>query len=670
MIECDVENRRLQALYQYEILDTPREEVFDEVTRLLAYVCRTPVSLISFVDAERQWFKSEFGLGVQETERNVSFCSFAISKNVDIYIVPDTLNDPLFASNRLVLEPPRMRFYAGAPIVTSDGFSLGTVNVIDFVPRQLSAEQKDLLRFMARQVMSILELRYALRRAQRAEEFGRRLIESSRDCIIVLNSNGVVQSTYRGARHFFGIDEVDRYHGHSWPDLWEPHVRPQAVEAVESAKGGATGRFQAFRPTEGGEPRWWDVVVTPILEDAEAILLLSVARDITRSKELEQQLNSAKQSAEGANLAKDNFIAALSHELRTPLTPVLAAVSLMEKQGQIQAESIRHCLEIIRRNVCLEARLIDDLLDLTRIVRGKISLQLQEVDPFEVFQRVIETCTPAIEAKQIEVQLRAAGEATRVHGDSSRLQQVFWNLINNAVKFTSVGGRIGITVSSCGEQVEIEVTDSGMGIEPADLSRIFDAFEQLDQNITHHFGGLGLGLAISRRLVELHGGTITAESMGRGCGSSFRVRLPAARPAAQKTFADHSDGAHYHPCPLRRVLLVEDHPDTLQMIRELLEMSGCRVHTAANADEALRAASEDGFDVLISDLGLPGKTGFELMQELRRQGKQIGAIALSGFGRDEDIVKSRDAGFQEHLTKPVDVEQLITVIERLTASHA
>lgn len=377
----------------------------------------------------------------------------------------------------------------------------------------------------------------------------------------------------------------------------------------------------------------------------------------------------AKQAAETANSTKDQFLAVLSHELRTPLTPVLAAVSLMEKGGgggMLQTKA----LEIIRRNVELEARLIDDLLDLTRIARGKIVLERRPVAISEVLQSVAETCKPDIEGKNLLFSLDIENGTSLVNGDSSRLQQVFWNLVKNSVKFTSEGGSVGVACFDRGERVVVEVRDNGIGIESDALPKIFKAFEQADKKVTLQFGGLGLGLAISERLVTMHGGTIVAESPGKGQGATFRVELPLM-PGRETGVIDivreSVEAGRKGPFKngsSRRILLVEDHSDTAFMMQNLLETSGHKVTRAGDVAEALEAVKGGSFDLLISDLGLPDRSGLELMEELRRLGNPLKGIAVSGFGQEEDLRRSKEAGFVEHLTKPVDLEALNEAVER------
>jgi PAS domain S-box-containing protein len=382
---------------------------------------------------------------------------------------------------------------------------------------------------------------------------------------------------------------------------------------------------------------------------------------------LNRTLEQRAVALEEADRTKDRFLAVLSHELRTPLAPVLAAVSLLQREPD-QSEQTRRDLELIRRNVEMEARLIDDLLDVTRIAQGKVELDKRPLELSAVLQRAIEVCRPDIEASRLQFGFNCDSAPRIVLGDSGRLQQVFWNLLKNAVKFTPQGGCVGVVCYPDGQDhVVVEVHDSGVGLDPEAMPRIFDAFAQADRAVTRQFGGLGLGLAISKSLVELHGGTIEAFSEGQGRGSMFRVRWPVARagdltPTVSGSLP--SRGLPQGTGPLR-LLVVEDHGDMAEMMRVMLESEGHQVETAGDARTALQAACSGRFDMLISDLGLPGGSGLDLMRELRSRGITLPGIALSGYGQDKDLRESQAAGFSAHLVKPVDMERLFEAMDRI-----
>ncbi|MEO8439750.1 MAG: ATP-binding protein [Spartobacteria bacterium] len=389
--------------------------------------------------------------------------------------------------------------------------------------------------------------------------------------------------------------------------------------------------------------------------------VLFLVEDKTRDVRLRQELISA-------NAAKDQFLALLSHELRNPLSPVIAMVGELEARAP-NDPSVRQPLAVIRRNVELEARLIDDLLDVTRIAKGKLQLSFEVTSINETLQRAYEICREDIRQKNLEFEFRFRAENTFVNGDPARLQQVFWNLIKNAVKFTPKGGQIIVeTEDLSDERIAIRTIDNGIGIGQDKIAKIFNAFEQGQSSITRRFGGLGLGLAISKAMVRAHGGTLSVESAGSDRGATFSVVLNTVPAPAEKAAAPPA------PAPSARskgsrsrkshLLVVDDHHDTCMGMKMLLERRGYRITLAHSANQAIEKAQVEKFDLLISDIGLPDRSGYELMKELRAKNSLRG-IALSGFGMENDINQARAAGFSEHLTKPINFERLDEAIRNL-----
>src|SRR5437773_5443646 len=363
-----------------------------------------------------------------------------------------------------------------------------------------------------------------------------------------------------------------------------------------------------------------------------------------------------------SNLAKDHFLAMLSHELRTPLTPVLAAALALENEPALP-EEIHESLQMIRRNVELEARLIDDLLDLTRIDQGKVQLNLEIVDAHSLLQTAVEICQAEIDRKHLSRSLNLGARKVHMRADPARLQQIFWNLINNAVKFTPSEGKISISTGNTSKgELRVEIADTGLGIESQELPKIFDAFEQGGRT---QLGGLGLGLAISKALVEAHKGTITAQSAGRNKGSTFTLVFPTSERAAVQITPAVSPKLPEHQA--MRILLVEDHEDSNRSLTNLLRRRGYHVQSALNFQSALDLGTKHEFDVLISDLALPDGNGIDLMQTLHSTRPLLG-IALTGFGMEDDIRKCREAGFQHHLVKPIDLNKLDLLIQESAAA--
>ena len=392
--------------------------------------------------------------------------------------------------------------------------------------------------------------------------------------------------------------------------------------------------------------------------------ILGTYEDISDLRQAREALEHAKENAEAANRAKDQFIAILSHELRTPLTPVLATVTALQEMERLPA-ALRDDLDVIHRNVELEARLIDDLLDVTRIAQGKITLRQETVDAHSCLRSALGIFESAVESKYLKIVLKLEAREHFVWADPARLRQVFWNLFSNAIKFTPVHGRIEVHTLDDGARLRIEVADSGIGIEPDAMERIFTAFEQGELTRTRRFGGLGLGLSIAKALVEMHQGKLSASSAGKNQGAVFSVELPVVAPVVAPSAPVET--ARSQTMEPWRILLVDDHEDTLQILARLLRRWGYGVTIARSVQSALDRASEQHFDLLLSDLGLPDGSGSDVMRALKER-YNLPAIALSGYGTDEDVRTSLDAGFAEHLTKPVSFQALRMALRRFLVS--
>ncbi len=451
-----------------------------------------------------------------------------------------------------------------------------------------------------------------------------------------------------------------------------PDDRARADRAVRAALSpSGEGLFDMHYRTvgleNGGMLRWIRATGKSVFnEKREAIRFIGTVQDITALKKHDEELRNARDQAEAASRSKDNFLAALSHELRTPLTPVLMTTASLADDPRLPSD-VREQLTAAQRNIELEARLIDDLLDLTRISQGRLSLRLQPCDSHSLLLFALDIVRDEAQAKNQTLDLDFDSQRPLVTGDPARLQQLFWNLIRNAVKFTPVGGRISIRTSDLpGDRLAVTIQDSGIGIAPDALERIFKPFEQAGAGPEHQhrFGGLGLGLAIARAIAELHRGSLRAESAGSGQGASFTIELPDTTELPPPSKRLH-DGAPSQPSTLEsdarlqklRLLLVEDHKPTLEVLSRLLDRAGHHVTTASSVQAGLEAVSQHTFDGVISDLGLPDGSGLDLMRELKSR-YNLRGIALSGYGMEEDLIHSQEAGFLNHLVKPVNFTQL------------
>jgi len=524
-------------------------------------------------------------------------------------------------------------------------------------------------------VVAWLAGRVARRQAEASRRIEREVIFNEK---ILANMPSGIALVDPESRHFLQANQAFVDMAKRFGDLPEGRDIYEAIyDEVKIAPGEAIERVLAFGAPyqlvehafvdRGGMTRFVNVNLLRLQTSEQTIQgVLYLVEDKTRDMTLRQELI-------GANAAKDQFLALLSHELRNPLSPVIAMVGELEASAG-ESPDVRRALEVIRRNVELEARLIDDLLDVTRISKGKLQLSLETASVHEILQRSYEICREEIAAKDLKIEFRLRAERAYVEGDPARLQQVFWNLIKNSVKFTPAKGRIVIeTLNPTPDQVEIRTTDTGIGIESEQMDRIFNAFEQGQSSITRRFGGLGLGLAISKAMVHAHGGTIKAESGGKNRGATFIVTLATVAAPAVVAAAPESKGPRDVALKAKpaigsgpRVLVVDDHVDTCTGMKMMMERRGYRVTVAHTADEAVEKTEHEAFDLVISDIGLPDRSGYELMQELSAT-KNLRGIALSGFGMENDVTRARAAGFSEHLTKPINFDRLDEAIQMLLA---
>ena len=491
------------------------------------------------------------------------------------------------------------------------------------------------------------------------------LLANVRDSVIVTDLEGTITFWNQGATRLFGWESHEMI-GRPLIERLPPELRPLTAEWIARIRQGEefSGEWCDYRK-DGS--RVWIYAHTAPLRDASGrpVAIMGVSHDISGQKESQAEMTRARDSAEAANRAKDQFLAVLSHELRTPLSPVVMAVASMESDPDLP-ERLREDVSMVRRNVELESRLIDDLLDLSRVASGKLRLDMQPTHINQVLRHVIQSSTPEAASKDLSLHADLAAEQDLVRGDASRLQQVFWNLVRNAIKFTPPSGRIHVRSSNQGpDRVRVEVRDTGIGIAPELLPAVFNAFNQGDTRTTRQFGGLGLGLAIAKAIIEMHGGTIAAHSDGTSAGATFTIELATAKPATEEASASPDSDA-IPPASQERfhVLLVEDHADTARILAKLLNRSGFVVKTAGSVASALDLAASQAFDVIVSDIGLPDASGYDLMREVRRR-FGINGIALTGYGMDDDVRRSRDAGFAEHIVKPVNIAELRTVIARV-----
>jgi PAS domain S-box-containing protein len=499
-------------------------------------------------------------------------------------------------------------------------------------------------------------------RAAHSEQMFRMLVESVSDyAIFLLDATGHVATWNVGAQRIKGysLDEIVGRHFSIFYTEDEKHSGKCELELEVAAR---EGRFEdeGWRVRKDGSRFWANVVISAVRnERGELVGFSKVTRDLTERKAAEDE-RTARLAAEHANRAKDEFLAVLGHELRNPLAPIATALQVIKlrSDGELPRE-----YQVIERQLGHMMHLVDDLLDVSRIVQGKVVLKNERIELRTVIAKAIETANPLIDQRQHQLDVKRPARPLVVHGDDARLTQVFTNLLVNAAKYTDPGGRIVVTMRQVDDDIAVEIRDDGIGMEPALVARVFDLFMQGNRTSEHKRGGLGIGLALVRKLVGLHGGTVEASSPGPGRGSTFTVRLPSAEPRKLDSapVVLRSPAVEHAP---RRILLVDDNEDALMLLGDALAASGHDVRTAAGPAAAIEIARTFQPEIAILDIGLPDMDGYELASKLRDvQGNdKLHLIALTGYGQESDRARSAQAGFRMHFVKPVDIRRLRDVI--------
>ncbi|MGC4014722.1 MAG: PAS domain S-box protein [Luteolibacter sp.] len=635
-----------------------------------------------------------------------AFEKFGMPRNTPIFAptfagrgvvrIADVLQDPRYGTMSPHHGMPKghlpVRSYLAVPVISRRGDVLGGLFFGHPEPDIFTPESEEFMAALAAHASVAidnarlysdlekeLEQQRVLERALReSEALSSGVFDSTADCIKVVKPDGSLMRMNIPGLALFGLTDFDQIAGKRWQDLWPEAIRSTIESALESAVGGSTVRFQGECPTAAGVPKWWDVIVSP-LKDAlgDITRLTATSRDITALKAAEKEAEAATEEALRQGRMKDEFLATLSHELRTPLQAILGWTHLLKSPGLPETQR-GEGLDVIYRNAQSQTRIIEDLLDMNRILSGKIRLDIQTTSLGTILAEAVETVQPAAQAKGITFDVIPDLHPDHVAADRERLQQVFWNLLSNAIKFTPAGGRVEVRIERADSHLEAIIMDNGMGIEPEFLPFVFERFRQADPTTTRKHGGLGLGLAIVKNLVESHGGTIRAKSAGLGQGATFFVSLPLAslRPSSAKAAA-HSESST-PPVPtasLRlkgvRILVVDDEADGRQLVAHILSGAGATVRQADSVAAALEQITIECPDVLVSDIGMPGRDGYSLIRELRRaegKGRAMPALALTAYTRSEDRVRAIAEGFQMHLAKPADPDELLVLVASLAGA--
>jgi PAS domain S-box-containing protein len=511
--------------------------------------------------------------------------------------------------------------------------------------------------------------------------FQARLLSAVEQAVIASDLNGVVTYWNPFAESLYGWSAAEAVGARIVELTVAPDTESKAVEVMERVRQGQSWSGEFLVRRKDGTTFVAMVTDWPIYDLAGAMIgVVGVSVDLTETKAAEAELSrllqaerEARAEAERANTVKDEFLATMSHELRNPLNVILGYTEILLRHRDVeQSDFVKHAVEILKRNAQAQTQLVEDLLDLSRLHTGKLSLAIEHAVSFKsVVANAVETVRAAAAEKKVRLDFAVPSVDCLVTADPLRLQQIVWNLLNNAVKFTPSGGNVKIELAGTDSEAVLQVSDNGMGIDPAFLPSVFEMFRQADSSSSRKHGGMGIGLALVRQLVGLHGGSVSAGSEGSGKGARFTVRLPLSRETTITQADVTAPVVGERTLSHMRVLIIDDSPDTLEMLHHLLELEGARVSDASSGAEALRIAQHKEFDVVLSDISMPGMDGFEFLRQLRAipLHQNVPVMALTGFGRVEDVKRAMAEGFFSHVTKPLDADHLLEILRGLAREH-
>jgi PAS domain S-box-containing protein len=669
------EQQRRKALGAYGVLDTPPEARFNRITRLATALFDVPAAMINFIDEDRQWCKAQTGVGLKETERDLSFCAHTILSS-EVMVVEDATEDVRFAGNPFVEASPHIRFYAGAPLQTPDGHHVGTLCILDTDPRRFSTDDKKRLEDLAATVVSELELRREVHERKQvqaalseSESKFRGLVEQTNDWIWETDAEGhftYVSPQVEGmigypADEVLGkttFDFMDEVEARRFADIIEPHLEAgTSFSGLEQALRHRDGHVVVLETS--GSPKFD--------EDGTLIGFRGITRDITDRKRRERELVRARQEAEAAraeaeemNRLKSAFLANMSHELRTPLTSIIGFADLLRQRVGNTLKSYADRIHASGRRL-LDT--LDDVLVMARLESGAAQLEPQSFDLAAAARDIIEDARPRADEKGLAFRTDLPKETVPVQLDHDAVTRVLSNLVSNAVKFTDEG-EIRFGCWDRGDTVVAEVQDTGVGIEDEFRSALFDAFRQESSGMRRSHEGSGLGLAITRRLIDMMGGTIEVESE-KDAGSTFRITLPKeiGRPAGADEEGRTTGSLADRVTP--RVLLVEDNEDTQALFRDMLEDIGT-VEAAGSPEAARRAAQAGSYDAVIVDVNLvdPSTDSLALLRQLQSAGlsDDVPAVACTACALPGDREKFLEAGFDGYLAQPFRRDELLATL--------
>ncbi len=655
------ENERLENLRSYEILDTDSQKSFDAITKMASYLCGTPIALISLVDEHRQWFKSKIGVDINETPRNISFCAHAILDPENALIIDDASKDERFQDNPLVCAVPNLQFYAGHPIVTKEGFPIGTLCVLDYKPNMLNDKQKEMLQCLAEQTAELITL---FKQNNELETLSM-VVEKSSNMISIVDLKG---------RYEYANPMLLRKSGYKKTELIgktpaELHLGKETnLDYVDQLwKAAANHQFmeqELCLYNKMGNPFWAKVSITPVFDDhGQLRKYIGILNDVTDFKKKEEDLIKAKDEAKESLKLKEQFLSNMSHEIRTPMNGIIGVSNILMEDDSLTSKQ-KEYLGHIHYSAESLLSILNDILDFSKINSDKLTFETINFDLPELFDHLKGGIGILAKEKGIDFKIHLDDKLPRfVSGDPTRFNQILRNLVGNAVKFTEIGG-VDIHVSllkynASGPLVAVTITDTGIGIPAKRIDAIFDDFQQAHNYTTRKYGGTGLGMSIAKKLVERYGGKLSVKSKeGVGTECSFFIQLENPiietlinnKNAARAPHQEHSHGF--------RILLVEDNIINQIVGKNSLEKIGYSVDVADDGLMGVDMFRKNRYDLILMDVQMPGLNGLDATRLIRSMGSDIPILAMTASVMDHDKVKCLEAGMNHTLPKPIKPETL------------
>uniref|UniRef100_UPI00404AE1F0 response regulator n=1 Tax=Fulvivirga sp. TaxID=1931237 RepID=UPI00404AE1F0 len=660
-----IEIERIKNLRSYEILDTKSDPSFDSITNMAALLCDCPIALISLVDENRQWFKSKIGTDTSETPREISFCSTAIKTPDQPLVIEDAKKDARFKENPLVCAAPNIRFYAGFPIVTKEGFCLGTLCVIDQKPKKLSAETEKLLQMMAGHVGDLI----ALHKVKNDLLTFSKLSEQSTNMVAILDSNFQFEYVNPQFIKRSGYTAAEIIGKNANDILIGPKTdSKELTEILEATKKREKIQREICLHEKSGKTFWVKLAISPVLDDNGNLRkYIGIFVDITEFKTKQEQLILAKEEALEASKTKEQFLSNMSHEIRTPMNGIIGLSSILLRDGELSPRN-RELITHINYSAESLLTILNDILDFSKMNAEKMTFEKINFDLSEIFSHLEGNIGLMAKEKGISFKTKMDNKLPiYVSGDPTRLNQILRNIVGNAVKFTEIGG-IDIEVNllkytNKGPVVEVSVSDTGIGIAKHQLNTIFNEFEQASDYTTRKYGGTGLGMSIAKKLVEKFEGELSIQSqLGVGTVCKFTVQLnhPIIESLAAKTVPNQENNEL--PTEQYRILVADDNIMNQIVASDSLEKLGYQFDVADNGQQCVELYKKGHYDLILMDVQMPIMNGLEAAKIIRSMDSQIPILAMTASVMDHDKVKCVEAGMNRTIPKPIKPANLQAII--------